>query len=65
MVSPTVALIEDQVNKWLILLLRHPVSDDVLVSHNAKKGISVIALTSRNAAMDKKIWKTLEKMFTQ
>ncbi len=54
-VSPTVALMEDQVDDSLILLLSCPVSDDILVLHNAKKGFSGIALNSKNAAIDKNI----------
>ncbi len=54
-ISPTVALIEDQIDDSLILLLSCLVSDDVLILHNAKKGISIITLTSRNAIIDKNI----------
>lgn len=57
--SPMVTLMEDKIDKWLILLLSRPVSDDVLVSHNAKKRIGVIALTSKNAVMDKNVWKNV------
>ena len=42
-----------------LFYLSRLVSDNILVLHNANKGISVVALTSRNAAMDKKIWKNV------
>ena len=54
-----IALIKDQVDNLLILLLSHLVSNDILVLHNAKKRINVIALTSRNTAIDKNIWKNI------
>lgn len=59
MVSSIVALIEDQINKSLILFLSHFVSDDILISYNIKKMISVIVLTPRNTAIDKNIWKKI------
>ena len=37
LISSTMALIEDQINDSLILLLSRLVCNDVLVSHNAKK----------------------------
>lgn len=36
-VSPTMALMEDQVDESLILLLSHSVPNDILALHNAKK----------------------------
>lgn len=42
MVLPILALMEDQVDKWLILLLTYPVSDNVLVLYNAKKKESAL-----------------------
>lgn len=36
-VLPTVALIRDQVDESIILLLNHVVSKDILFSHNIKK----------------------------
>ena len=60
-VSLTVVLIKNQVNNLLILFLSHPVSDDILVLYNIKKKISIIALTSKNTAKDKNIWKNIRK----
>ena len=60
-ISPTIALIENQIDDLLILLLSRPVFDDILVLYNAKKRISVIVLIFRNAAMDKNIWKNIEE----
>ncbi len=60
-VSLTAVPIEDQVDDSLILLLSRTVSDDILVSHNAKKKISVIVLTSRNTAIDKNVWKNIRE----
>ena len=51
---------EDQIDDFILFLSR-PVSDDILVSHNAKKRTSVIALTSRNAVIDKNIWKNIRE----
>ena len=62
MVSLMMALIEDQIDDSIILLLSHPVFDDVLVSHNTKKRINIIALTFRNATMDKNIWKNIREV---
>lgn len=36
-ISQTEILIEDQVDKWLILFLNHFIFNDVLVLHNTKK----------------------------
>ncbi len=60
-VSLIVALIENEIDDLLILLLSYPISDDVLVSHNAKKKISIIALNSKNTAIDKNIWKNIRE----
>lgn len=53
------ALIEDQIDESLILLLSRLVSDNVLILHNAKKEISIIILTSQNTTIDKNIWKNV------
>lgn len=50
-----ITLIENQVDKSLILLLTCPISNDVLVLYNAKKKISIITLTPKNSAMNKNI----------
>ena len=50
---------EDQVDDSLILLLSCPIFDNVLVSNSVKKGISIIILISKNAAIDKNIWKNI------
>lgn len=44
-----------------LFYLNCPVSDDIFVLHNAKKGINFVALNSKNAAMDKKIWKNVRE----
>ena len=54
-ISPTLALIKDQVDDLFIILLNYPISDNVLVSHNIKKKSNIIALTSSNAIIDKNI----------
>ena len=52
---------EDQVDDLFILLLSRLVSDDILVLYNTKKKISIIALTSGNAAIDKNIQKNIRE----
>ena len=44
-----------------LFYLSHSVFDDILVLHNAKKRISVILLTFKNAVIDKKIWKNVRE----
>lgn len=41
-ISLIMALMKDQVDESLILLLSYPISDDILVLHNTKKGLTLL-----------------------
>lgn len=55
MILSIIALIKNQIDKYLILFISYLIFDDVLVLDNIKKKISIITLTSRNTAIDKNI----------
>lgn len=54
MLSVMLVVMKDQKMNYLFYLTRS-ISDDILFLHNAKKKTSVVALISKNAAIDKKI----------
>lgn len=55
MIFPKMALMENQIDELLILFLSYPVFNNILVLHNTKKRIRVIALTFGNTAIEKNI----------
>lgn len=57
----TVVLLEDQIDKWLILLFSHLVFNNDLVLHNTKKKINIITLIFKYVSKDKNIWKKIRK----